>query len=63
MKASGQKQYAAINLQGKAPEKDPGDAINSDFLSMQAINTNIHGGRMITYQVAAALNKGVYQLR
>jgi len=34
MKASGQKQYAAINLQGKAPEKDPGDAINSDFLSM-----------------------------
>jgi hypothetical protein len=33
-KASGQKQYAAINLQGKAPEKDPGDAKKSDFLSM-----------------------------
>jgi len=34
MKASGQRQYAAINLQGKAPEKDPGNSIKSDFFSM-----------------------------
>jgi hypothetical protein len=60
MKASGQKQHAVINRQGKAQVKDPGDALKSDFISMWAANTQINEGSWITYQVAAALNKGVY---
>ena len=63
MKASAKKHYAVINLQGMAQVKDPGEAIKSDFMSMQTMNTQIHGGRRITYQFAAALNKDVYQLR
>lgn len=63
MKASGHKQCAVINLQGKAQEKGVGDAINSNFIPMQAINTQIHENGWITYQVAAAWNKGMYWLR